>query len=621
MFFTPRRTAARSAARIALVALAATALAGAASQHAHGADTAATAVASLRIGSNDAATGGDLSRYGYVILQSWGYGRIPTLKAANPNIKVIAYKNMTLTADYACKSGVDNAQLPSGVGYCWANTNHPDWFLTDTTGARIQSQYFTGQWMMDIGSAAYQNTWAQNVVADLKAHGFDGVMLDDANWSAHFHAGDRVIAKYPTQQAYQDASTSFLQNVCAQVRSAGLLALPNIQADASRSLRSQWAGYCSGSVKEYWVKWGTGTTQQKTDSGWAGELDQLQDAQAAGKIFLPITYAPTTDVRDMRFARASFLLGWDGSSTSALIYDVSGTDPWSSEWTASIGTPTGARFQVASGAWRRNFSGGVVLVNPSASASATVDLGGPYAMPDGSTVTSVTLDAASGLVLRTAGAATVTPPAPAPAPAPVAPATFGRSTVGGAMTSFQPADSTYVNYATLGSGTTLTTISAYLAGGGSGTASIRGVVYDDNGGNPGNLRAVTSTVTVAGSAGAGWVSLPLATPLALPAGSYWLGLQFGGSTNVVRVAYTPVASGQGRYTSDAFADGASSTFGAPHSDVEGWSVYATGSNVSITPVPPATTTTPTATTTTPTTTTTTTPVTTTSTSGSTTPTG
>ena len=41
------------------------------------------------------------------------------------------------------------------VGYCWAGANHPDWFSTDPSGARIQFCDYGGLWQMDVGSAAY----------------------------------------------------------------------------------------------------------------------------------------------------------------------------------------------------------------------------------------------------------------------------------------------------------------------------------------------------------------------------------------------------------------------------------------------------------------------------------
>jgi hypothetical protein len=56
------------------------------------------------------------------------------------------------------------------------------------------------------------------------------------------------------------------------------------------------------------------------------------------------------------------------------------------------------------------------------------------------------------------------------------------------------------------------------------------------------------------------LTLPFGVPLRLAAGTYWVGLQFGGHTHLLRVAFS-VSTNAGIAASDAFADGASSRFG------------------------------------------------------------
>ncbi|OLB82258.1 MAG: hypothetical protein AUI15_38135 [Actinobacteria bacterium 13_2_20CM_2_66_6] len=119
----------------------------------------------------------------------------------------------------------------------------------------------------------------------------------------------------------------------------------------------------------------------------------------------------------MNWARANFLLFDDPANGGALVYqfsDPESQDPYSPVWTADVGSPTGARFQVGA-AWRRNFSGGTVLVNPTSS-TVTVQLDKPYLQADGSTTSSVTLGATSGAVLRSSSTAPPPPPPPPPGP-------------------------------------------------------------------------------------------------------------------------------------------------------------------------------------------------------------
>jgi hypothetical protein len=378
---------------------------------------AAQGIGALRICSNCFATGGNLARYDYVVLQAWEYARIPALKAANPNIKVLVYKNLPSTSSNATTNGIDNALLPAGVGYASANANHPDWFLLDTNGQRIQWSDYPGNWQMDPGSAGYQNQWLANVRGELQRNGWDGVMLDDTTTGENelWHIGSRVMAKYPTAASYTAATRSFLANVCPALRSAGFIALPNI-GSTTPAIWSDWVTLCSGAVQEYWTKWGYNNDQQFTGADWDNRQQFLSLTEQANRIFLGVTYAPMSDVRSMRYARASFLLDWDGGpSALAFSPNPDGQDPYSAEWAINVGQPRGARYKVGN-AWRRDYESGTVLVDPSPTAAQTVSLGGDYLMPDGTRVSSVTLQPVSGLVLRSTGVAASPPPPPTPPP-------------------------------------------------------------------------------------------------------------------------------------------------------------------------------------------------------------
>ena len=348
----------------------------------------------IRIGSGAASSGADLSHYQYIVLNAWDYGMIPALKRANPQVRVLVYKDMSSTRSYA--SG--DAEIPTGIDYGWANANHPDWF-THKSGTRIEWSGYSGHWQMNIGMAGYQNQWATNVTSDLAAHGWDGVMIDNANMNPNGYAS-LPYDEYSTRQSYQDATRSFLANVGPKLQSAGFLVIPNIQHDGAyltEALWTDWIQFTSGGFLEHYSKWGEDASGWLNGSGWTFEQNLQRDA--AGKIFLGLFYSPVSDVRSMRYARASFLLDWDGGPSAVVFEPSSGADPWSPEWTADIGTPVGSRYQVGS-AYRRDYTGGTVVVNPSSNDSQQVDLGDTYLMPDSSSVTSVTLAAMTGLVLR-----------------------------------------------------------------------------------------------------------------------------------------------------------------------------------------------------------------------------
>lgn len=376
----------------------------------------------------------DGTRYTYVILHSWEADRIAQLKSSNPNLKALEYKDASLTASYSCKNGVDDALIPTGVGYCYSDKNHPEWFLTDPAGNRIQSCSWSSLWLMDVGNASYQQAWLDNVATEAKARGFDGVMLDDVNQSQTGHLCGRTIAKYPQAADFTAAMSSFMAKVGRGLSSRGLLVMPNIFIanwwDSSGiAAWDTFLSNSSGAVQEYFTKWGMDSGQWFTDDGgyhndWTSRQEFLRRTQAAGKIFVGLTYAPSTDLRSMRYARASFLADWNGGP-SALSFEPTTPeqqDPYNSIWTKDLGSPLGAKYRVGL-AWRRDFSGGVIVVNPSTS-QQTVGLGGTFSTLSGQLVTSVTLGTADAAILMPAGAPSPppAPPPPAPPPAPPPPA-------------------------------------------------------------------------------------------------------------------------------------------------------------------------------------------------------
>lgn len=332
----------------------------------------------LRIATNSANFGLDGSRYSYAILNAWEGARIPALKAANPEIKVLAYKNAAFT-----RTDATAAQNSCGVLYSWANANYPDWFLLDTNGNRVESAGYPGLWLMDVGNPNYQNSWEASVRPKVKAAGFDGVFMDDSNESAAYHLGGRTLQRYPADSDWpQD---SFMAYVGPDLKAAGLLAIPNIALDAywkqsSLDVWDRWVGYCSGACQEYFSKWGQGDSMHFTDDlGWHNDWSYRQAYLARtdpSKIFIGITYAPKSDARSQRYARASFLLAWNGGP-SALIFeptDPEAQDPWTDVWTVDLGQPLTPKVQSGI-VWMRAYERGWIAVNPNPTQTATLSNG------------------------------------------------------------------------------------------------------------------------------------------------------------------------------------------------------------------------------------------------------
>jgi hypothetical protein len=132
-----------------------------------------------------------------------------------------------------------------------------------------------------------------------------------------------------------------------------------------------------------------------------------------------------------------------------------------------------------------------------------------------------------------------------------------------------------VNRCTLPGSATVTEVSIYLSPGApSGEQLIEGVVYADSHGQPGALLGVTEQLAFTSSSPAGWYHLALATPLALSAGQYWIGLISGATANVADEHFEHTGAAED-YNANSYASGPSDPFGHVATSGEQMSLYAT----------------------------------------------
>ena len=326
--------------------------------------------------------------YGYAVLQSWNFDGARTLKAAAPKTKTLVYKNMAATYSWATTDGRDNELLPAGVGYASARVDHPDWFLTDANGQPVESCTEHGRFLMDVGNPDYQAAWLAGATSDLQQHGWDGVLIDGASSSAAADLCGRPLAKYPTDAAYTSAVESFLARVAPALRERGFAVFADMRVPATadgQAVWSRWLSYLSGGALGGWT--------DAQGSAWDFQRSLQKATEDAGKPLLGLV-SGAADTRAVRYARASFLLGWS-SGASALAFDG---NPPAPEAAVEVGKPVGVARQVGA-VWERAFTEGTVVVNPS-DKPATVKLDDTYMTPSGDAVSSVTLEPGSGLALR-----------------------------------------------------------------------------------------------------------------------------------------------------------------------------------------------------------------------------
>jgi hypothetical protein len=307
--------------------------------------------------------------------------------------------------------GMDVATTYStGVPYSQALSN--GWLLKDAAGNYLINSTY-GTYCADVGSSGYQQAWISNVLAYLTARpGIDGVFIDNTMPDPKSECG-AYPAEYPSTSAYTAAMLSFVKAVYSVLHTHGYYVALNagayIAGDPSYddgSLTVNWwkelGPYADGLMNEYYDETSTSTRQSRAmGTAWYQHWDGWQrligTAQSMGDDFLGLTKQTCTDTAAMMYGKASFLLEWNGGP-SAFMFTCGTTDPANPAWTTSIGQPLGAKVQVGVG-WMRHYSEGLVLLNPSPTSTQTFSLGGSYIDPSGATVTSVTLQPTTAMVL------------------------------------------------------------------------------------------------------------------------------------------------------------------------------------------------------------------------------
>jgi hypothetical protein len=355
-----------------------------------------SAAGHLRYAIDSAAASADFSptaaRGGVVILQEWERSKMLALKAANPAIKVLMYKNLSFMSK---RDAWGHAS--TGVTTQDAAT-HPSWYLLNRAGGRITSRSYDWLYAGDIGDRSYQDQWATDVLKRLD--GWEGVFIDDTNPTMRYHYDVTQVAKYPTDAAYTAATGSALSVIGPRLRAAGKRVIPNFGSWGSyRTAVDPWLAYVSGGMEEQFGKWGaTPGAGYVVANGWERQLGALKATQAAGKTFLAVSHSQPTDAAAARYGWATMLLGGYGRANFSLQLDYANSPTWFPEYGYDLGDATAGEVKEASGVHRRVFQRGLVLVNPT-TVPVTVSFGGRYSGSGLTNASGATMAPHTGLVL------------------------------------------------------------------------------------------------------------------------------------------------------------------------------------------------------------------------------
>jgi len=279
------------------------------------------------------------------------------------------------------------------------------WLLHNSSGGEIT--YSGGSSLLvNPGNVSFQNDLKQRILNFLALHPFesgvyfDNFMMDMRNFPnvnyPIYDQNNHLLFSTPTD--YQNAQISFISNVGAALKAKGYFVGVNARglisgnsASDTGDLSKQWIDryypYVTATMIEYWQqRTSDHTVVLSGDDTWYHHWDGWESvmayAQSKGLGFIPACYVSSTELRQTRFLRGSYLLQWSGARGAILMTGWTSADFWNSAMAFNPGQPTNARYQVATGVWRRDFTKGYVIVNPT---SSTVTVGG-NTIPSGDAV-------------------------------------------------------------------------------------------------------------------------------------------------------------------------------------------------------------------------------------------
>ena len=336
--------------------------------------------------------------YAVVVLNPWETWALRRIKQLAPSVTVLVYKCLSSTRSYHV-----GPLPPTGVGHAEAEQD-PAWFATDTAGRRIEWGPYPGHVQMAVWDDAYQARWTANVVEEVVAAGWDGVLADNDLATLRWYSP--AVLSGTASQAETDTLLKLgldglVETAGRALNARGKLLVPNI-SDA-RLQPGRWRSHAAygGGMEENFVHWGTdpstGFLADWTPGGWVDQTAQLD----AG-LSLAVTRAAAGDTRTLLYGWASTLVRggpddlWTPSTTPAGDYTRPESLP---EMRLDIGSPTAAAVRQVSGVWTRGFARGWAAVNPTTQA-VTVGLPKGAVDADGRRLTSLRLGPTSGAVLR-----------------------------------------------------------------------------------------------------------------------------------------------------------------------------------------------------------------------------
>jgi hypothetical protein len=370
----------------------------------------------IRIGGGDLVAGDEavLSKYDSVVLNRFHYNDIgetfKTLRALNPNIKILLYQSGTSTSNAQDSSQLIRlnsiARWLDARGHSMGNlsVDNPTLFLLDSNGDHILYSAGSNFHEMDFGNADYVDYWIEATTNDIinQIWKADGIFLDGllaCRDGINFYSANSV--DYPNDAAWVPAMNGFVNSTAGRLRALSQLSGGTRSYSRYVNGKAAWLALDALSTPPDFaleegaiaIGWGSNDVQFFTVAEWLRQIDTLKGIVNYKPLFLSHTdLSPDGQGYDnysqhitfweiLWFALTSFCIGKkDNSYFSFMKADnFNVVPPYFDEYDINLGSPVGDySSEIISGItiYKREFVLGYVYVNPNISEASGITLPG-----------------------------------------------------------------------------------------------------------------------------------------------------------------------------------------------------------------------------------------------------
>jgi len=293
---------------------------------------------------------------------------------------------------------------------------HPDWILRDAAGNPLFIPWGCDaadgcpQFAADFSNPEFRQWWIGRAQAELARGQYRGVWIDDVNLD--FRVGDsqgnsatpinRQTGAPMDETAWRAAFAGFLEQVRTELPSIEIAhnaiwyaggAARQLDPNVRREILASDFVHIEHGVNDSGLTSGTGPWSLRALLAYVDAVHETGRAAILGDAGGDVPSAPS-----LEYALACYFListGRDAIGDGGF----AGPDNWWSGFEERLGAAAGPRYDWQ-GLLRRDFDDGLVLVREPGAKRVTVQLPNTYSRLDGSTVSSITLGASEGAVLR-----------------------------------------------------------------------------------------------------------------------------------------------------------------------------------------------------------------------------